>query len=131
MIAIGPNGSITQRETARSDLLAFEITAKIEKVDIEWMAETVESAFGREDIVDILLIMRNYQGAELSAVFNLEALKSQADSARHVRKYAVVGAPLWAKAMIDLFSPVAPIEAKTFELQDEAEAWNWVDAPST
>lgn len=125
-----PHGSIAMQTTARADLLAYEILAKIEKEDIEWMAENVEAAFAHQDIVDIILIMRNYQGAELSAVFNLEALKSQADSARHVRKYAVVGAPLWAKAMINLFSPVSPVEAKTFELADEAEAWMWVDAPS-
>ena len=126
----GPHRSITARETGRADLLGFEVHAKIEEEDIEWMARRVETAFATMDVVDIILIMSNYDGAELSAVFNAEALKSQADSVKHVRKYCVVGAPLWAKAMINAFSPLSPIDAKTFDLDEEAAAWAWVNAPS-
>lgn len=130
MSITAPHGSIATRESGRVDLLAFEINAKIEKEDIEWMAHQVELAFQRLEVVDMILVMRHYDGAELSAVFNSDALKSQADSAKHVRKYAVVGAPLWAKAMINLFSPVSPVDAKTFDLEAEADAWTWVNAPS-
>ncbi len=131
MSTTAPHGSVAARESGRSDLLAFEINVKIEKEDIEWMAQRVEQAFAGLDVVDMILIMRNYDGAELSAVFNSDAMKAQADSAKHVRKYAVVGAPLWAKAMINLFSPVSPVDAKTFDLDDEAQAWMWVNAPAT
>lgn len=93
------------------------------------MARNVEAAFEEMETIDILLIMRNYDGAEFAAVFNAETLKSQADSARHVRKYAVVGAPAWAKAMINLFAPVSPVDAKTFDLNSEMEAWAWVNEP--
>ena len=41
----------------------------------------------------------------IGAVFDLEAMKAQAQSTRHVRKYAVVGAPDWAEAMINFFAP--------------------------
>ncbi len=126
-----PHASIAALETSRPDLLAFEVRAKIEDDDIEWMARRTETAFAAHDTVDILLVMRNYDGAELSAIFNGEAMKAQADSAKHVRRYAVVGAPLWAKAMINLFSPISPVEAKTFDLADESAAWRWVDQPSS
>lgn len=124
----GPHGTIAARTTERADLLGFTVDGKIEKEDIEWMARRTEAAFATLDEVDIILIMRNYDGAELSAVFNAEAMKAQADSAKHVRKYAVVGAPLWAKMMINAFSPLSPVEARTFELAEEAEAWTWVNA---
>lgn len=126
----GPHGTISAHPTDRADLLAFVIDGKIEKEDIEWMARRTEAAFERLDEVDIILIMRNYDGAELSAVFNAEAMKAQAQSARHVRKYAVVGAPSWAKMMINAFSPFSPVEAKTFDLEEEAQAWAWVNALS-
>lgn len=45
----------------------------------------------------------------------------------HVRKYAVVGAPTWAGALIELSGAVSPIETKTFQFADEALAWRWID----
>lgn len=123
-----PHGSIVSASSERADLLCYEVLRKIEKEDIEWMASGVEAAFNRFDVVDILLVMRNYDGAELGAIFDAKALKAQAESARHLRRYAVVGAPLWAKAMINLFSPVSPVEARTFDLEEESEALAWVNA---
>jgi hypothetical protein len=38
----------------------------------------------------------------------------------------VVGAPRWVEAMINLFSPLTPVEEKTFELSEVDEAWAWV-----
>ncbi len=70
--------------------------------------------------------MHHYDGAELGAVFDLESLQAQARSVFHVRRYAVVGAPAWAKAMITLMSPLAPVEAQAFTLGDLDAAWNWV-----
>lgn len=126
----GPKGSITACHTGRADLLGFKVHAKIEKEDTKWMARTVEAAFSQRDEVDIIIIMWNYEGAEFSAVFNAEALQSQAQATMHVRKYAVVGAPAWAKAMINAFSPLSPVTARTFDLTDERYAWEWVNQPA-
>lgn len=112
--------------TSRPDLYAFEVTGKIAEADVERMAAIVTAGFDRFDKVDILLTMPGYDGAELGAVFDKEGLSATLRSSAHVRRYAVVGAPGWAKAMINLFSPVSPVEAKTFELEDEAAAWAWI-----
>lgn len=127
MTDTSPQGSIAALTTTRHDLLGFAIDARIHEADIEWMAREVEAAFKVHGEIDMILVMRHYDGADLSAVFDRVALKAQARSAMHVRRYAVVGAPPWAKAMINLFSPLSPIEAKTFELRDEPLAWQWVD----
>lgn len=126
MPAAAPHSSIAALDAPRPDLLVFEIRAKIEKQDIEWMARRVEAAFRRHETVDMLLLIPHYEGAELGAVLDAEALKAQLKSARHVRRYAVVGAPAWAAAMIDLFSPLSPVEAKTFATDEAPEAWRWV-----
>jgi hypothetical protein len=93
------------------------------------MAGKVEAAFDVTDTVDMIVVMTNHKGAELGAVFNRDSLHAQARSASHVRRYAVVGGPLWAKAMINLLSPLAPVEARTFDLEDQARAWRWVGSP--
>jgi hypothetical protein len=122
-----PDRSIVRRDSPRPDLLIFDIRAKITEADIEWMAAEADAAFDRFDEIDMLIVMSNYDGADLGAIFDGKALGVQARAARHVRRYAVVGAPAWAAAMINLFSPLTPVEEKTFSLADEAVARLWVD----
>ena len=119
--------AIHRRTSPRPTLLVFEIDAHIAKEDIEAMAEQVEQSFDNHKTVDMLLIMAPFEGMDAAAAFDLKALGVQARSVRHVRKYAVVGAPGWARAMIDVSSLVSPVEAKTFDLAQEADAWTWVD----
>lgn len=129
MTAIAPNRSIREAAAGRPDLLVFEIDARITQADIEWMAARVSAAFDERDEIDMLIVMRNYEGVELGAVFDPAAMKVGMRSLRHVRRYAVVGAPAWASAMINLFSPLTPVEEKTFPLEGEAKARIWVSAP--
>jgi hypothetical protein len=118
--------SIRQIPTRRETLFAFEVNGRIHEADIRAMAHTLKSAFDDLGEVDILIIMTGWEGIDVSAVFDSESLSAQAKANRHVRKYAVVGAPRWAEAMINLFSPMTPVEEKTFELSEVEEAWAWV-----
>ena len=102
--------SITQLRASRPDLFAFEIAGRIHEPDIAAMARTLQAAFDRLGEVDILIVIRQWDGLDVSAAFDGEALKAQALAIAHVRKYAVVGAPAWAKAMINLFSPLTTVE---------------------
>lgn len=119
--------AIQRRASPRPSLLVFEIKAKIAKPDIEAMAEQVDQAFDANDTIDMLLIFTDFEGADAGAVFDREALGVQLRSVRHVRKYGVVGAPAWARAMIEVSDFLSPVDAKTFDLADEAKAWAWVE----
>ncbi|MFC3695788.1 STAS/SEC14 domain-containing protein [Chenggangzhangella methanolivorans] len=122
-----PERSIVSRDSPRLDLLVFEIQSKIPKADIEWMSRIVDRAFEEHEQIDMLLLMTNYEGSELSAMLDGEALSVQSRSVARVRRYAVVGAPSWARTMIEIFGSLSPVDAKTFELANEAAAWAWVD----
>ena len=119
--------AIRRRPTPRATLLAFDITGKISKSDIEGMARQIDGAFDIHDKIDILLIMTDFEGMDAGAVFDGEALGAQARSIRHVRKYGVVGAPGWARAMIELGDLLTPVEAKTFDLAEQDAAWAWIE----
>ncbi len=119
--------AIRRRPDPRPTLLVFEIAGKISKSDIEDMANQIEQAFDALDRVDLLLIMTDFEGMETGAVFDREALATQVRSLRHVRKYGVVGAPGWARAMIEFSDFLTPVEAKTFDLAQEADAWAWIE----
>jgi hypothetical protein len=122
--------AIRRRVSPRPTLLAFEIVGKISKGDIEDMARQIDQAFDIHDRIDILLIMSDFEGMDAGAVFDREALGAQIRSVRHVRKYGVVGAPAWARAMIEFSDFLSPVEAKTFDLAEEPEAWTWIEAGS-
>ena len=119
--------AISRRASPRPTLLAFQVAGKIDRPAIEDMAHQIDTAFDAYDRIDILLIMADFEGMEAAAIFDREALGAQARSVRHVRKYGVVGAPAWARAMIEFFDFLSPVEAKTFDLAEEADAWAWVE----
>ncbi|MCJ2138466.1 STAS/SEC14 domain-containing protein [Methylobacterium sp. E-066] len=121
-----PDGSVIQRDAPRADLLAFEIKDRITKPDIEWMSSIADEAMKVHGTIDMLLIMSNYEGSDLGARFDGYASTVMARSVAHIRKYVVVGAPLFARAMITLSGTVMPVETKTFDLSDEAAAWAYL-----
>ena len=118
--------SITRIPTNKSTLHAFKVSDKVTKTDIEWMAGELKVAFAAQGTVDVLILIEHWAGVELGAVFNARSISAQAQANKHIRKYAVIGAPDWAAAMINLFSPLTPIEEKTFELSSVNQAWDWV-----
>jgi hypothetical protein len=119
--------AVRRRAHPRPTLLAFEIAGKISKADVEDMARQIDDAFDAYDRIDILLIMMDFEGMDADAVFDREALGAQVRSVRHVRKYGVVGAPAWARAMIEFADVLSPVDAKTFDLADETAAWAWIE----
>jgi hypothetical protein len=121
-----PDGSIVQRDAPRPDLVAFEIKDRITKADIEWMSSIADAAMTAHGTIDMLLVMSHYEGSELGARFDGYANGVMARSVAHIRKYVVVGAPLFARAMITLSGAVLPVETKTFDLSDEAAAWAYL-----
>lgn len=124
-----PDGSVIRRESPRPDLLAFEIKDKITKADIEWMSARTDEAMQSLDKIDMLIIMSNYEGSDLGATFDGYAASVKVRSVAHIRRYVVVGAPAFAKAMINLSGFVMPVETKTFDLAEEAAAWDWLAQP--
>lgn len=119
--------AIRQKTSDRPDLLVFEVTREIHTADIERMARSVDLAIERFDQIDILLIFSNFEGATLGALVDGKAVQVSLRSNAHVRRYGVVGAPKFAEAMINVFDPLTPIDARTFEADEIDLAHAWMD----
>ncbi len=119
--------AIRRLESARPDLLIFEIDAKLHTADMRFMGQTVSQAMEALDRIDILLLIRQFEGATPGALFEPTALKAEAASITGVRRYVVVGAPTWAEAAITLGGWLSPVESKTFDAGEENEARAWID----
>lgn len=120
-----PSPAILPKTSDRPDLLIFEVTGEIHTADVERMARAVEAAIEKYDLIDILLVFRTFDGVTLGAALDGKAMKVSLRSNAHVRRYGVVGAPKVAEAVINLFDPLTPVDARTFEAgeMDLAHAW--------
>ncbi|MGU3541069.1 STAS/SEC14 domain-containing protein [Methylobacterium sp. A54F] len=121
-----PDGTIVQRDAPRTDLLAFEIKNRITQPDMEWMSSIADAAMKTHTKIDMLLIMSNYEGADADAKHDDYSNDVKSRSVEHIRKYVVVGAPLFARAMIALNGLIKPVETKTFALAEERDAWAYL-----
>lgn len=120
--------AITQLQVDNPSVFAFLIRSQVSEEDMKAMAATMNAAFDTHDSVSMLLIFAVYDGSETGAGLNAETLRSQFRSLRHVEKYAVVGAPPAAAAMINVMGSLIPVDARTFDAADEPEAWRFVEA---
>jgi hypothetical protein len=76
----------------------------------------------------MLVVLRNFGAADTIAGITPSSLLAQARSLAHVDRYAVVAAPAYAAAMIDVFDKALPIDARTFDPEQEDAAWRFVEA---
>lgn len=122
-----PDGSVIRRDAPRADLLAFEVKDRITKPDIEWMSTIADEAMKTHDKIDMLIIMSNYEGSDAEAKHDAYANDVKSRSVAHIRKYVVVGAPWFARVMIALNGAIKPVDTKTYNLDEEAAAWAYLD----
>lgn len=118
--------TISEIATDTPSVFAFRIRGTVRADDLRRMAERMNAAFDRHDTAHMLLIFDGYEGQETGAGFDWETLKAQFRSLGKVGKYAVVGAPDGARKMIETMDAINPVDAKTFDREDEAAAWRFV-----
>jgi hypothetical protein len=114
--------------TTDSSVLAFEFSGRVESEDIETMANEVDDAYDRHDSISLILLFHDWQGAEVSATFDPDVVATQFKALSNVDRYAVVGAPDAAQSMIDVMDHVIPVDAETFEADEEEAAWSFIGA---
>jgi hypothetical protein len=128
-MSAAPQGTIRRTAAPRPDLLSFEVLGHVPAEDMAWMARQVDDAFAVMQRVDMLIVMRGFEGADAGALVDPAVVKVQLRSLGKVRRYAVVGAPAWARTMIEAFDHVIPVDARTFDPAEEIAAREWLEAP--
>lgn len=123
-----PHPNIEEIPVNAPHVYAFRIRGEVGAEDMKAMAATMNAAFDRMESVSMVLIFEEYEGREIGAGMNAETMKSQFRSLSKVEKYAVVGAPSAAEAMINTMDKIIPVDARTFERADEGKAWEFVGA---
>ena len=123
-------GHIRRIPVPQEDLFVFEVEGRIGREDIEDMAEQVLDGFDRLGQINILINMPRFRGMGRGAGLDPTGLLAQARSLGHVGRYAVVGPPAWAGAVITAMDKVIPVQARTFDAKDLDRAYDWARAGS-
>lgn len=115
-------------DTDSDNVFAFEIAGHFTSADIENAYGLLDAAYEGHDKIDILLRASGYDGFDWSALLDLTTYKGKMKALHHIRRYALVGGPVWMGPIVELFAPLASIETKHFDAADEAKAWEWLGA---
>ncbi len=122
------HGAIVQVATDNPDVYAFRITGHIDDDSSEAMAEFMNDVFDRKDSVNMLLDLTAFTGSDWDSMLDGDVIESRFRSLKHVKKYAVIGAPDRAKTMINIMDKIIPVDAKAFDANAATQAWSFVGA---
>ena len=121
--------AVRMLKTNREDVYAFEVDGTVTAEEMPELIKTFEKVFEEHDKVRLLVRMKRFAGFS-PKIFMQEGLAPMKLAALpKVERYAIVGAPAWMRSMIGAMNPAfKTMELATFALDDEKDAWKWVDA---
>ena len=123
-----PKTAIHLIQTNNDKVFAYEVDGPIYEKDIKTAVAGLKEAFDKHDKINVLARMKNWAGFDLVSILNDELFKLKYKSLSKVEKYAVVGARPWMRNFLELINPMFSPDVRVFDLEDEAEAWEWVGA---
>lgn len=92
------------------------------------MAEFMKVVFDKKDNVNMLLDLTGFSGSDWDSMLDVEVIKSRFRALKHVKKFAVIGAPEKAAKMIGFMHKIIPVDARAFDADQADQAWSFVGA---
>lgn len=120
--------SIILIPTDRDDLVAFEYHGHIRSEDLDVALVPLKERMDRNDQIDLLVRMDHFIGFDPSIMFKGGLLSLKMAALKKLRRYAIVGASDWMVDIVKMFDPLVGIEMKTFDADQEDEAWAWINS---
>src|SRR5690606_17835959 len=96
--------------------------------DIENMFGLLEGACELHDLIDVIVVVHDYEGFDWNALWREETYQNKSHALRHTRKGARVVAASWLTAAIGRAKPFTSIGNTQFNLDELEEAWAWIGA---
>lgn len=121
------DGHIKKIPTKRDTLVAYLIDGHMTADDITSVYTELLVIYKQHEKIDLLVKFENFDGFDWSAIFTDTTYAAKTQSLDHIRRYAIVGAPSWMSTIATVFDPLFTLELKSFELDEEEEAWAWLE----
>ncbi len=123
-----PEPSVRFIQTTNENVVAYEVDGRLREKDIKNAVEAMKPYFERDGKVNVLARLKDFNGFDLTAVFDDDLAKLKYKALSKVDKYAVVGAKPWMRNFLELLAPLFSVQLRVFESSEEAAAWEWVGA---
>ena len=115
--------------TTKDNVLGFEVDGVVGSGDLGSLIDKFNTFLKNHDKVRLLNRIKHIDGINPSVFFQSGLISMKFAALQKVERYAIVGAPGWAKAIIDKVSPAfGEMEIRTFPADQEDAAWNWLEA---
>ncbi len=121
-----PAPAITMIETDDPKLMAYQIDGSLTKQDVDTVTRILMDAFEKQGKVDLFVRMKAFSGFDPAILAQRSLISMKLAALEHVRRYAVVGAKDWMENMIGVFQPMTSVDIRTFDADQEDDAWAWL-----
>jgi len=118
--------ALSQLETKRDDVYAFEIDGHLSAAETDKIYAALEEAYQEHDRINLLIRIGRFDGFDWSTLFSESTFMGKLHAIKHLRRYAVIGGPDWFATAIRIFDPLFRVEVRHFGYEAEAEAWRWI-----
>lgn len=117
--------SIRELPSDDPTIAIYEVDGKIRKQDVPVAKDILRKFLDDNEPRRLLGIIKDFDGFEISLVADKEALKLKLEAAKHLDRYAFVGAPKWLEGYISMMDGLLKTKLRTFnaDQRDEALAW--------
>jgi hypothetical protein len=115
-------------ETSKPDVLAFEIRGRVGADDTRRLISIFEDAMNKHERLRVLVRVTKFDGVSLDALRQEGLVEAKMRGWKKVERYALVGGPTWMMTTTEWAAPLVQVDTRFFSLDDEAQAWNWIEA---
>ena len=123
-----PKPSLHVLHTTNENVFAYEVNGRLREKDIKNAVEAMKPYLEREGKFNVIARLKDFNGFDLTSLFDDSLAKTKYKALSKVEKYAVIGAKPWMRNLIELISPLFSTQLRVFDSGDEAAAWEWVGA---
>lgn len=117
--------SIREIPSFAPNLAIFEIDGKIRQQDMLVAKDIMLKFLDDDQPRNLMAIIKDFGGFELGLLADSDLFRLKIEAAKHLDRYAIVGAPKWLEGYIATMDAVLKPELRAFDVdeQDRAVAW--------
>jgi hypothetical protein len=115
-------------ETSKPGMIAFDIRGRVGADDARRLISIFEDAMNKHERLRVLVRVTKFDGVSLEVLRQEGLIEAKMQGWKKVERSALVGGPTWLRTVTEWAAPIVPIDTRWFDLDDEAQAWNWIEA---
>ncbi len=119
-------GAFRELDIGRSDIVAFELSGRLDREESERGIAKLRDRFDRTDCTRLLVVVSKWHGFDPDQIVSRELISGKLEIARKLERYAIVGGPGWLRRIAETMSGLIGTEVKAFDLDERDEAIAWL-----